>query len=223
MKRRFTINDSGELVDRDGTVLGRVVGITLDVPNEGALVGGKGGSSSSLLNDKEKEGGVGETNPQLIDEAADVWKHYLEVYPQTRSKDLDAETRKIINAALKVATVDECNRAIDGNKGSAFHQGQNARRKRYTRISHILRGKRSIRTTREQIDLFLDLAEKSGSVAAPDDARVSAARRAVLDAIEFPGDEQASQRGDEAEAWLIQNGWKIVDDGNHVEFLRVGV
>lgn len=132
---------------------------------------------------------------------------------QPRHQGLDSEGRKVIKEALKVATLTECKRAIDGCRSSAFHMGDNEKRKKYNQLSQILRGKRGRQTTRERIDFFLELAEKSGlqpGVPSGQNDKVRRAKRAVLDGAEFPGDEQVAQRGREAEAWLVEQGWKVV-------------
>lgn len=144
-----------------------------------------------------------------------VWSEYVAVH-SPRRKELDAEARKIIREALKVASAAECCGAIRGNKASGFHQGDNPRRKKYNRLSQILKGKRGFRTTREQIDLFLDIAAKSGlqsSNTSVDPATLRQAKQDVIDAWTYPGDEQVVKRGEESAAWLAQHGWTIERDG----------
>lgn len=248
VRRRFTINDDGDLVDREGNVLGRVVGLTLDVP-----AGGKGGlfvpsSTSELAGD----GGVGEgagatlDHPPLADELSAipkeqvlafgahpinsrtapirlltaavnaVWGAYQSHHHPRRDAP-DDEDRKIIRDALAVATVADCIQAIEGCAKSEFHMGKNDKRKKYNQLSQILRGKRGRQTTRERIEFFMELAEKGGQqsgVTSASDARVRQARREVLDAYEFPNDEQVAKRGSEAEAWLREQGWKVEREEN---------
>lgn len=136
--------------------------------------------------------------------ASEVWSHYVNVMGP-RQTALDAQGRQIIRDALKVASIAECKRAIDGNKASPFHQGENDRRKKYTRLSHVLKGKRGVRTTREQIDLFLDIADKADSgsplTSAPQ-ATINLYKQEVRDATEFPGDRTVVERGEKAAAWL---------------------
>lgn len=145
---------------------------------------------------------------------------------QPRHQGLDAESRKVIREALKVATVSECQRAIDGCRSSDFHMGKNDRGRRYNALSQILKGKRGGRTTRENIDFFLDLAQKAGlqsGVPSALNEKVRRAKRAVLDAAEFPGDEQVAERGRQAEAWLVEQGWRIEKvDGETPRFVEPG-
>jgi hypothetical protein len=140
---------------------------------------------------------------------------------QSRNRDLDDEGRTIIREALKVATVEECLHAIDGCKASAFHMGQNPRRRKYNSLSQILKGKRAAgvrstgQTTRERIDFFIDLAEKAGlpsAVVSADPARVSTAKVEVMDAWLYAGDESVVRRGEEAALWLAEAGIQVLED-----------
>lgn len=135
-----------------------------------------------------------------------VWAHYVSVMAPRRTQ-LDPEGGRIIDEALRVATVDECCGAIDGCAASPFHMGENDRRKKYNGLSHILRGRKAggaapPRTTRETIDFFLDRAPSHGGSSSATPAEISAAKRAVLDGITYPGDEHVAKRGEEAVAWL---------------------
>lgn len=146
-----------------------------------------------------------------------VWEHYVAVM-EPRNMQLDSQTRTLIREALKVATVDELKDAVNGCKASEFHMGVNDRRKRYNAPSNIFKGKRGIRTTREQIDLFLDIAAKSGLSAqgmSADPARINNAKRDMQTAADMPGDVHVVQRGNEARQWLESQGWTVAmdDDG----------
>lgn len=162
-------------------------------------------------------------SPREITAAVDaVWAHYCNVM-HPRSNVADSEQRRLIRDALKISPrtassnglegpVAELCRAIDGCAASPFHMGDNDRGKKYNRISNIFKGKRGGRTTREQIDMFLEIAEKAGSqsdVPAASAGRVQAARRDVLDGWEYPSDEVVVARAEEAKAWLLEQGWRI--------------
>lgn len=206
MRRRFTINDEGVLVDRHGYELGQVVGITIDVRDRGPLRG-------VGLSDVDVEGQQ-QQPPSPSGDVEIVWEHYVEVM-EPRQTTLPPAERTLIRDALKVATAAECNRAIDGCKASAFHMGQNSRGKKYNKLSQILKGKRGIRTTREQIDLFLDIAEKAGvstSGSSVDPARLAEAKRNVLTGWEFPGSRQAQEMATMSAAWLAQHGYRVEPD-----------
>lgn len=142
-----------------------------------------------------------------------VWAHYLDVM-KPRRREGDPEELKLIGEALKVASADECNRAIDGCAASTFHMGKNDRDRKYNRISQILKGRRGRETTRERIDFFIDLAEKAGvaageHVTSGDPARVEQAKRDVIDAYELPGNDHVQEQATESEEWLKAHGWVV--------------
>lgn len=177
MKRRFT--GSGEFTDREGNVVKLTAFVAEFVPADGGTIGGLGPSSTSV-SENETAGmeGSGEEGAQtggLFDSTEGtarvvedtparvqrVWACFVDTH-QPRRKEAGAEERKIISAALKVATVEECCQAIMGNKRSAFHQGHNDRSRKYNRISQILKGRQGKETTRERIDYFIDLYSAGG-------------------------------------------------------------
>lgn len=215
---RYKLDPPAKLVDREGNVLGVLSSITLDttagrdVENPPSPVGDMGaavlvGEQQALLT---PEGGVGGTK-SAFDPVKEVWDHYVAVM-KPRNAGLDPQARAIIRDALKVATLSECKRAIDGCKASPFHMGENDRRKKYNRLSQILKGKRGGKTTREQIDMFLETAENAGlpsGVTSADPARVNQAKRDVLDAFDFPGDEHVVRRGEASRQWLMEQGFTI--------------
>jgi DNA-binding Lrp family transcriptional regulator len=143
-----------------------------------------------------------------------VWSHYVAVMKPRRTA-LGKEERSVIQAALREASVDECLRAIDGCAASPFHMGENDRGRTYKTITHIFKPKRGGRTQREQIDFFLDLAEKSErqlGFTSVDSARVPQAKLDVLAAVEMPGDKMVVERGKEAAAWLEQHVGIVWDE-----------
>lgn len=160
-----------------------------------------------------------------------VWAHYVAVL-KPRNKDLDSQARAVIRDALKVATEAECKLAITGCSVSSWHMGRDpqTRGKKYNRLTHILKGKRGGRTTREQIDFFIDIAERSGAsrgvqsgVTSADPAKISQAKRSVLDAWEFPGDGLVVSRGEESARWLRAQGWRVdFGDGGRPRFRAPG-
>lgn len=146
--------------------------------------------------------------------AGRVWAYYLQVFGRP-IRPLPAEEAKLIGEALRAVAgrEEDLILAIDGNKASAFHQGDNDRRKKYNSLSQILKGKRGGRTTLEQIEMFMGIAAEStraGSSAS--DADISRAKRAVLDGLTYPGDEHVARRGEEAKAWLaseVGTRWNV--------------
>jgi len=233
-RQRLNLDPPSKLVTRDGTVVGQIYSITADL--DGGDIGG-----SSAKQNNTKDGGVGEgaqeplapmddhellmfkirtgspRRPTEVKQATDhVIAHYVAVMaPRSRTAgDFGEDDRRIVRDALKVATVGECCKAIDGCKASDFHMGQNDRRRKYNGLSQILKGKRGGRTTREQIDFFIEIAKLNpdAKIASGDDARVRDAKRDVLNAHAFPGDEHAQQAGNRAAEWLTENGWRVIRD-----------
>lgn len=164
------------------------------------------GAQEQLSVDASTAAGEGETARIAKGEVDAVWAAYVEAMEPRNPKASPAE-RKIISDALKVATAAECITAIKACRSSDFHMGKNDRGRKYNGLSQILKGKQGRSTTRERIDFFLDLAEKSGlgvGASSADPARISLAKREVLDAFEFPNDEGLQRRGKAAERWLKQ-------------------
>lgn len=201
MKKRLALAQPVDLL-LDGKVVGTLRGLDVDWHTEEELL--------ELI------------APAAVSSDSDpvprVWDHYVEVMTP-RDAGLGPDERKLINAALKVATVDECCRAIDGCFASDFHmkRGRYAGRSgaKHSQLSKILKGKRGGRTRREQIDFFLEIAERSGlqsGVTSADPARIDSAKRDVLDAWSFPGNEQAQEQGEAARQWLQELGWQIEAD-----------
>lgn len=234
MRRRFTVDERGLMVDRDGSVLGRVVGITIELATDADL-GGRGVVVPSLANDDGRGGvggpGEGEEIPMDLDAytgrgsakvarvAIDaVLTHYAEVM-KPRNTVFGAQERKVVREALKVATVGECKRAISACAESDYHmkRGEYARRNgaKYNKLSQILRGRQGKETTRERIDFFLERGESAGGsagVPTADHAKIRAAMQQVRDGWQFPGDVLVVRQGEEAASWLATHGYTIIRD-----------
>jgi hypothetical protein len=225
MRHRFVINDSGELVARDGTVFGRIVSLTVEAPIVGNI-----GVKELTTNEGSTRGNTGERadaeNLALLPSpAAEVWATYVETM-RPRRQALDPASRRIINDALKVASVPECQRAIAGCAASDWHMGRDPQTggRSYKQLSQILKGKRGGRTTREQIDMFIELADEAGvaseGVQSVDPVKLSRCKLAVMTAWEFPADERAAAAGDEARQWLEQHGVVVEMNGTGLELGR---
>lgn len=144
-RKRLDLGKDGLLRERDGTVVGRLVSLTVELGGEGPL-GGKGvkeiqgqttlavGSSDAC--DNSSVGGVGE----VLSEVEEVWAHYERVVPGAKRLKLDAKRRSIIGKALKVRPKVRCCEAIDGLAASPHHNGQNDRGKKYLGIQYALKG-----------------------------------------------------------------------------------
>jgi hypothetical protein len=91
-----------------------------------------------------------------------VWSYYVQVFKASR-QTLDDKRRTIIRNALKIRTVDECKRAIDGLSVSPFHNGDNEQRKKYLGIRYALSGIGK-ESNDERIDKMVDVADAHGGV-----------------------------------------------------------
>lgn len=178
MKRRFTLDENGMLADRDGQVLGRVVGITID----DAPVGGNGGSSTSSTTaggkeeGLERDGGAGETQSQA--QIKEVWGHYCKVFADVPGVDpsrmsLNATRARVIRNALKVRSVDQCKRAIDGLARSPWHLGDNEDGKKYLDIRYALKGNSTRgESNEERVDKMAELANAAPASREADTSRL---------------------------------------------------
>jgi hypothetical protein len=229
--QRVVVGKDWKLRNERGEVVGELepgFALVIDTRIGGAPEGGRGTGGGSSGEDGQspasEQGTTGadeqvalELPPSVVareDKAAKVWAHYVATM-NPRKKDLDPDTRKLINAALKVATVEECNRAISGCAASSFHMGENDRGRKYNQISQILKGKRGAQTTRERIDFFIDLAEKSGvqsGFPSGDAGRIRSAKQDIRDAHEMPGDDHIVERAKTSEEYLVSLGWRIERD-----------
>lgn len=150
----------------------------------------------------------------------EVLAQYVELFGPRKWGEDD---RREVRAALEVASVDELKEAIKGNKLSAFHQGENSRQKKYNTLGHIIRGKRGVRTRRENIDMFRDFYKKaqaaSGGVKAArsgaDPAIIKTRKEEIRRAHRLPDDPEAQERASRAEEWLREHGIQTQrkDDG----------
>lgn len=156
-----------------------------------------------------------------------VWAHYVAVM-SPRSDVAGEDARRIIRAALKVASVEECKRAIDGCAGSKFHMGENDRHRKYNKVGQILKGRpRRNETTRDRIDFFLDLADQAdiGVSSIPSASREIVMQHAatIRRAHRLPDDKEAQERVEQAQEWLRRHGIEVVrDESGFPRFERTG-
>ena len=139
-----------------------------------------------------------------------VLAHYVDVMAP-RDSTFGEEERREVRAALKVRSVSQCKEAIDGNKASAYHQGENDRSKKYNRISHIFRAKKGRRTRAENIDMFREIAAKAkattGTIRSDvDPAIVATKKEEVRRGHRLRDDAEAARRAANAEGWLCEHG-----------------
>lgn len=221
MKRRFTLDDDGRMVDRHGYELPMAVfsrspllGVVLEVTAEDvALIEGRGGTSKeggSKALDLETSKTIHPVDPSngksiVSEQIRVVWAFYVQTMKPRRT-ELDPQTAAVIRDALKVANSEECIGAIRGCSKSSHHMGDNDRNKKYNSISHILRGKRGIRTTREQIDLMLTYDDERDSAALPSgvSAEILTAKRTIRQYAPFTANSHAQQLATAAMDKLIR-------------------
>jgi hypothetical protein len=198
VRRRFTLNEDGDLADNHGYVLpmrvfcqSRIVGVVLEAPAEafrgmGEPTEGEGSDVDVLPSTK---GSKEQPRKPQDDRTLRVWDAYVATM-RPRQAVLDPQARTVIRDALNVASEEECIGAIRGCAKSAFHMGDNDRHKKYNSLSQILRGKRGIRTTREQIDLMLDIDKANDSAELPSGelAEIEAAKRTIRQYAAFIGE-----------------------------------
>lgn len=200
----------GTLRDDSGQKIARVVKAEVEVDDSwlaALLTGGRGEIGEQIglvLGDGESEGkGTTEADVEA------VWACYVTVM-KPRNGDLKPDERRVIRDALKVATVEECCGAIRGCHASRFHMGENDRRKKYNRLTQIIKGRRGQETTRERIDYFLDILERAGgagaNVPSGDAGVIQRKKTDVQRGHRFSDDEKAVKTAEEAEAWLAEHG-----------------
>lgn len=237
MPKRLTLEKDGILRDRSGQAVARLVSISIELL-EPSDDGGKGadvevGAQPSLLGEQGKDGGGTQGGPKRAAPADidRVLAHYVAVIKPRRTADqFGADDRKIVADALKVATVEELCSAVNGCAASDWHMGRDrgTKGKSYKTLSHIFKGKKpnernpNGRTTRETIEMFLELAAKRGvqsHVPSVDPVRLRQAKQDVRDAHEFPGDTHTVERGSRARQWLREQGYKVEQEGERLTFV----
>jgi hypothetical protein len=163
--------------------------------------------------------GEGRTPSEDIDRVAD---HFLQVMP-VRSQKLGDDDRAIIRRALKVGSVEECIRCIDTCNASDYHMKRGAHEHRkgqkYSSVGHIFKPRpQRGQTWRSRIDFWLDRADETAlgiaDVPSADKAIVMQKVADVRAAHRVPDDEEAQERGRQAQAWLSQHGIKTVRDAD---------
>lgn len=120
-KHRLSINERAELVMRDGTVVGRLSAISVEI--DSAAWGAMGGALE--LGERKSPDGDSPPSPQVTELQApegklfeapspelQVWEHWLKA--TASAQKLDSTRRGIIRNALKLRSVEQCCEAIDG-------------------------------------------------------------------------------------------------------------
>lgn len=103
---------------------------------------------------------------KATEEIDNVWATYVAVMkPRGRGAQLDPESRKLIREALKVADVEELQRAIETCERSDFHmkRGKHSTRPgaKYNKLPQIIKARRGRNeTTRSRIEWWLEKADE---------------------------------------------------------------
>lgn len=206
---RLKVDERGQLVDREGAVLGKLVSLTVDLD-----LGVRGEisdlerTSEPSVNAQESllpQGGAGD---ERKDDVKIVWEHYQNAIPTGKQYTLEAKRRSIIRNALKVRPMSTVLRAIDGLAASPHHNGQNDRRKKYLGINYALQGI-GAQSNDERID---DMASKAAATVDGVLANIPSAGRAMVrdrqrqveDMLLHPGDENRRARGVGSEKYLAE-------------------
>lgn len=207
MKVRYSVNEAGELVDRDGNSLGRITSITLE--EAGGTTGGV--EVEHPVNSRTDGSGRKKKNP-LTPEIEEVWAHYVQVFNAGR-QTLNEQRLRVIRQALKVRTVGECKRAIDGLRVSEHHNGgPNGTGTKYLDIRYALKGNSQAGESPEaRIDTMIDTADRNappmidGATLPPDHHKVQRALREVRYTVSTEGEKS---RGRAAFDRLVAWGYK---------------
>lgn len=133
--RTLTLHADAPLYDGEGQLVGRVVGVEIDLHGEPRGTYGGERSGSAVLESEAVEGsasvleadalGDGLEEPKLFevpDLVAEVFECYRTTVPGKERSKLTRQTRAIIARALEVRDVDIVKRAIRGLAGSEHHR-----------------------------------------------------------------------------------------------------
>lgn len=142
-----------------------------------------------------------------------VFEHWQRVMGH-RNAVLDDGRVRTIRRALKIATVDECRRAISGCSRSDFHmaRGEHKGGTRYDSLSLILRNREQIEKFMALTPVTADSTSADGFTSSAQDAKIREHKRNVLRAFDLAGSAEAQRSGDESEHWLAQHGIRVVRD-----------
>lgn len=154
MKRRFSINEKGLLVDRDGVVLGSIESITLNIP-----AGGKGGSSS-LLGELPTTTAKRLPLTPGIDPAhvECVWEYWVRVVEPRNTKITPSMVRLISKGLAEVRGPGDLCHAIDGMLKYREERGGPKS------LGRILRTYPGGSPLRDQIEWWMEQAGEGGVV-----------------------------------------------------------
>jgi hypothetical protein len=199
MRRRFSPKERVELVDRDGHVLGELVSLTIELGE------GEQGGGAQFVPPPEKE----KTATPLPPEIEEVWAHYVRVFDADR-QTLNKARIRVIRDALKVRSLAECKRAIDGLRVSPHHNGENSQGTKYLDIRYALKGNSTRgESNEERIDRMGELAPAGGL--SPNLPRKVAIRLDNYQRFIASGRTREGRRSLESKAELEEMGYVVTD------------
>lgn len=206
-KRRFTVDDRGWLVDRDGAVLGKVVGITIETPPANVLgVGGKGVISElGTVEDKKAGRGVGEpsTGDGIRQQVEALHEHVVATLSPKHTA-LSPSRERMYRKGLAEMPLDVCKQAIEGLLAWQRRKGGDLN------VSRVFQTRPGGSPLGEQIEFFAKQAPSAGagSAVVPSEvaASISDAKRNVHRGVAFPGNAMAKRQMEEAKEYLESVG-----------------
>jgi hypothetical protein len=144
---------------------------------------------------------------EIEPEVLEVWEHYVRVMKAER-QELNAVRLRVIRNALKVRSVAECKRAIDGLRVSPHHNGENDQRQKYLDIRYALKGNSARgESDDERIDKMGELAPSHGL--APSLPRKVAIRLDNYQRYIASGRTREERRSLESKAELEEMGYTV--------------
>lgn len=224
MRKRYVVGDGGFLTDRDGTILGRVCGITLEIPVESPLYSGgaalspggggaavevktsNGRTSGEIAQTLRLDGGAGETfaEEDLSDaaKARRVHEHFVAA-AEPRVKKLGPGQNRLLLKAVRESDVALCCQAIDGMLTYAKRKGGE------TTLSRVFATRPGGSTLADQISWWASQApgaDSGGFIPSDEAAEITAAKRSVRQYAPFRRNEHAQRLTKEASDKLMAHG-----------------
>lgn len=164
------------------------------------------------------------SSPPEGDPVQSVFEHWQRVMRHPGAV-LDDSRRRVIEKALRIATVEECLRAISGCSRSDFHmaRGRYKGQRRQDHLSLILRNREKIEQFMEGVAQTAGRLGADGFTSSAQADKISEHKRNVLRAFDLAGSAEAQRSGDESERWLDQHGIRVVRvDGERPTFSGPG-
>jgi hypothetical protein len=192
----------------DGGQRGNLYTLGLDDPPAASRTGGvHDGSGQEPKEEPPAEKKPAKAGKEVEPEVLEVWAHYVRVMKAER-QELNTVRVRVIRNALKVRSVAECKRAIDGLRVSPHHNGENDQRQKYLDIRYALKGNSARgESDDERIDKMGELAPSHGL--APSLPRKVAIRLDNFQRYIASGRTREERRSLESKAELEEMGYTV--------------